>query len=77
MYQFIKPGCIEQIKLKLRDIQILKSNGWEFIYIDGVTPPHDFDTVNAYTCVGLTKYAIGMKNWRIQTPLALYRKLSG
>lgn len=76
MYQFVAPGRIEKIKLHMRDIKILKIHGWDFIYIDGITPPHDFYPYCAKTCVDLTKRAIGIQNWRIQTPLGLFKELN-
>ena len=77
MYQFVSPGYIKKITLHMRDIKILGAHGWDFLYIDGVTPPHDFNPYRAKSCVDLTKSAIGIKDWHIQTPLALYRKFSG
>lgn len=76
MYQFVSYGHVEKIILRMRDIQILKAHGWFFIYIDGALPPYDFAPYLARTCVDLTKRAINMNNWRIQTPLGLYKKLT-
>lgn len=75
MYQFIKRGCTEKIVLQIRDIKILQAHGWRFIYMNGVTTPHDFNPYVAYSCVDLTKRAIGIRNWRIQTPLGLFKML--
>lgn len=71
MYQFVRHGCIRQIKLKMRDIKILGAHGWRFVYMPR-TLPQDFDAHTAWTCVQLTKQAIQMKNRLIQTPNALY-----
>lgn len=76
MYQFVSPVHTEKIVLQMRDIKILQSHGWKFVYIDGAAMPHDFDSYSAYSCVDLTKHALGIKNWRIQTPCALYKNLS-
>lgn len=75
MYQFVRHGHIEQIKLHMRDIKVLKAHGWDFLYMDGASLPHDFNPYRARTCVDLTKRAIGLKDWHIQTPLALYKNL--
>lgn len=75
MYQFVKRGYVEKITLRVRDMKILGAHGWTFAYIDGITPPHDFNPYAAHTCVDLSKRAIGMRNWRIQTPLGLYKAL--
>lgn len=75
MYQFVRRNHIVQIPLKQRDIKLLGANGWRFIYI-----PRDitsqFDARAAKTCVDLSKRAIGMHAPMIQTPGALYRRLS-
>ena len=75
MYQFVTRKRIEKIVLRMRDIRILRTHGWEFIYIDGIVPPYDFNPYDARTCVDLSKRAIGMRKWRIQTPLRLYKEL--
>ncbi len=75
LFQFVKRGHVEKIVLQLRDIQILQARGWKFIYIDGTAVPTDFNPYVARTCVDLTKRAIGIRNWCIQTPLALYKNL--
>ncbi|MBE6461240.1 MAG: hypothetical protein E7006_00130 [Alphaproteobacteria bacterium] len=74
MYQFVRPKIIKKISLNMRDIHILGMYGWKFIYING-NIPHDFNPCNAKTCVQLTKRAIKLHNWRIQTPYALYNIL--
>ena len=76
MYQFVNYRHVEKIKLNMRDIKILKAHGWEFIYINGIALPHDFNPYHTRTCVDLTKRAIGLKNLRIQTPSALYKNLT-
>ena len=75
MYQFITRKRVEKIVLRMRDIRILRAHGWDFIYINGIIPPCDFNPYDAHTCVDLSKRAIGMRKWRIQTPLSLYKEL--
>ena len=74
MYQFIKPGKINQIRLSMRDLQILQRHGWRFIYLTG-NLPYDFCNKKVHTCVQLSKAAIGIKKLRIQTPNSLYKYL--
>lgn len=76
MYQFVKRGRVEKITLRMRDIKILGAHGWTFVYIDGATPPHKFNPYAARTCVDLSKRAIGVRDWRIQTPRGLYKRLT-
>lgn len=71
MHQFVKYGVTEQIELNMRDLQILKKHGWRFVYLTG-NISHEFYAKKVHTCVQLSKQAIGIKNWRIQTPNALY-----
>lgn len=75
LYQFIRPGHIEKITLYARDLKILNANGWDFVYIDGISIPHDFNVNNAITCVDLSKRIIKMKNAFVQTPWGLYKKI--
>lgn len=75
MYQFVRRGDVEKIEIQTRDLKILKSHGWDFIYIHGAKIPHDFNPNNAITCVDLSKRIIGLKKIYIQTPLALYKEL--
>ena len=75
MYQFVRRGHIEKIKLKMRDIKILNEHGWRFVYLSCALP-HDFNPTTARTCVEMTKRAIGLSNRYIQTPGALFQHLS-
>ena len=75
MHQFVRPGDVAKIKIQIRDLTILKSHGWDFVYIDGATLPHDYNAQYARTCVDLTKRIFCIKNIFIQTPLALYKKI--
>ncbi len=74
MYQFVRHGVTEKIELHMRDLQILQKHGWHFVYLTGDIS-HDFCINTAYTCVQLSKQAIGIKNWQIQTPQRLYKFL--
>ena len=74
MYQFISTKQIKQIHLNMRDLQILRKHGWRFIYLTG-NLPFKFYNKNAKTCVQLSKQAIGINKWNIQTPNALYKYL--
>lgn len=73
MYQFVRRGKIAQIKLHLRDIKLLHAAGWRFIYLP-ITPQSNF-THGAWTCVDMTKRAIGISAPFVKTPNALYKKL--
>lgn len=74
MYQFVRCGRVEKISLKMRDIKILQSYGWRFVYLPCALP-HDFNPKDAKTCVEMTKRAIGIRCWHLQTPGALFRHL--
>jgi hypothetical protein len=65
---------INQIRLSMRDLQILQRHGWRFIYLTGDLA-YNFNNTNAKTCVQLSKHAIGIKNIYIQTPNSLYKYL--
>ena len=75
MYQFTNMHNITKIELHNRDIAILRAHGWRFIYIP-TDAPHDFATIHAYSCVCLSKRAIGIHNKLIQTPYALYKYIA-
>lgn len=74
LYQFVKYNTIVQINLRMQDITKLQMFGWRFIYLTG-NLSNKFYPGNAKTCVQMTKQAIGIKNWKIQTPDALYKFL--
>jgi len=75
IYQFTAPGRIRPLKIKTRDLKILRAHGWCFIYI-----PRDvdanFNPKRAMTCVDLSKRAAGIHKWNIQTPDGLYKYLN-
>lgn len=75
MWQFIKFNKIVKIPLKSRDLNILSQYGWVFIVLDNCNA----DCTNiryVISCVQLAKNMMGLRNWRIQTPDALYKELS-
>ena len=74
MYQFYKHNNVTEIFIHTRDIRILGTYGWRFVYIPQNINPH-FNPRDAWTCVGMAKRAIGMQAPFIQTPDALYRNL--
>lgn len=75
MWQFVRFKKTVKIPLKWRDLNILSKYGWVFIFLDdchaNYTSAHC-----VISCVQLTKNVLGLKNWRIQTPDALYHELS-
>lgn len=75
MYQFTTRNNIATIELKNRDIAILRAHGWQFVYIP-TDIQHDFNPERAYSCVDLSKRAIGINNLFIQTPYALYKYIA-
>lgn len=72
MYQFVRRNHISKIQLSMRDIRILKSHGWKFVYL---SQPAGAPISGAYTCVNFTKRAIKLRAPFIQTPNALYKYL--
>ena len=75
MYQFVRPRHIEKINLHTRDIKILQSHGWQFVYVP-IDAPHDFVSYESYSCVDLSKHALGIRNIFIQTPDSLYKYIT-
>jgi hypothetical protein len=74
MYQFVAHRHVEKIVLRHRDIGILATYGWHFVYIPRDIK-HDFDPDSSWTCVGMTKHAIGICAPWILTPYALYKHI--
>lgn len=74
MYQFSAHKRVCQISIRMRDINILRAHGWRFVYLPRNINPY-FNPHKAWTCVGASKDAIGMRAPFIQTPDALYKKL--
>ena len=75
MYQFTNTHNITPIELNNRDIGILRAHGWRFIYVP-IDIPDDFDPHCAYSCVDLSKRALGIQNIFIQTPYGLYKHIA-
>lgn len=75
LYQFVKHNNIKKIELKLRDLFILQKHGWQFLVFAGQLNTA-VNTKLCFTCVQLTKTMIKLKSPWIQTPEALYKKLS-
>ena len=73
VYQFVAHSKISFIALRLKDLNILKNYGWEFIKYDGKFAPALKS--NSYTCVQFTQQSIGIKKITIQTPNALLKYL--
>jgi len=74
IYQFVRINKIVKITVQKKDLKILKRHGWKFIKY-----PIDTERVpnNSYlTCVQFTKSVCGIKNIKIQTPLALFKYLN-
>lgn len=76
MWQFIRINKLEKIPLKWRDLDILSRYGWVFVIWDNDCAVNYINRRCVISCVQLTKNILGLKNWRIQTPDALYRVLS-
>ena len=74
MYQFINPKNIVKIKLRQRDIALLRAHGWQFIYISP-NKNVNIDCIHAYSCVDLSKQVAGIHSIFIQTPYGLYKHL--
>ncbi len=72
MHQFVRRGCVAQISLGMRDMNLLRRGGWAFVYVD-VPAPKNIRMAN--TCVGFCRNAIGMRHGGIFTPDDLYRHL--
>ena len=70
LYQFVSYGHIEKIRLRARDIKILRQCGWYFVYLP-CELPSNFPR-RTMTCVNMAKNAIKMHAPFIQTPDALY-----
>ena len=75
MYQFITRNNIAKIHLQPRDIAILRAHGWKFVYMSPNAHPSGFGSAPPYSCVDLSKRALGIKSIFIQTPYDLYKHL--
>ena len=74
IYQFVNINKIVKIPIQKKDLKTLKKHGWKFIKY----PIHteQISENNCLTCVQFTKKACGIKNIKIQTPLALFKYLN-
>ena len=75
MHQFTSMGNVRRINLTMRDIRVLRANGWKFVYV-AQSAPASCDMQRAITCVDLSKRVLNIKDVRIQTPYALYKHLT-
>ena len=74
IYQFVHINKIVKIHIQKKDLNILKRHGWKFIK----SPSYNKETIPSFycmTCVQFTKAMCGIKNIKIQTPLALFKYL--
>ena len=71
IYQFVHINKIVKITIQKNDLKTLKKHGWIFVRYNKKPK------INAHgiTCVQFTKNTCGIKNIKIQTPLALYKYL--
>ena len=76
MFQFVKRNHIIKVHLTLRDLAILRVHGWTFVYISPTPPRYTYDNLHAYSCVNMTKRILNIKSVLIQTPYALYKRLT-
>ncbi len=75
LYQFVKHNNIQKIELKMRDLFILEKHGWRFLYFNGRL--NVLGNIRlCFSCVQMTKAMMGLQYHWIQTPEALYKKLS-
>lgn len=74
LHQFIRRNKIEKLEIKMRDISVLGQYGWRFIFVPG-NAKLSIKYSQIFTCVQLSKQMLGIKDWRIQTPYALYKRL--
>ena len=75
MYQFVNARHITKIYLQNRDIALLRGHGWRFIYVP-MDAAYDFNLSHTYSCVDLSKRALGIHNRFIQTPYELYKHIA-
>ena len=75
MFQFTSRARVQKINLTMRDIRVLRANGWKFVYV-AKSAHASCDMTRAITCVDLSKRVLNIKDFRIQTPYALYKHLT-
>ena len=74
IYQFVHINKIVKLIVQKNDIKTLKRHGWTFIKM--TSQPRKTPVRNCLTCVQFTKKMCGIKNIKIQTPLALFNYLN-
>lgn len=74
LYQFVRYGKIAQIPIQARDLEILKTYGWRFVYLPNARA-HNVNMKRVFSCVQLAKRMIGMECLHVQTPNALYNMI--
>lgn len=75
MYQFTAPGYITKIDINMDGIRRLQLYGWRFIYIP-TDAKNNFATGKIFSCVGLSKRALGIHTILPITPDGLWRHLN-
>ena len=76
IYQFTKRNKITVIRIKKRDLKILKAHGWLFVKYPVKNIQQKATKIHAITCVQFTKKFCRIKNATIQTPDALLKYLT-
>lgn len=73
IYQFVRINKVVKIFIKKTDLKLLGKHGWIFIkHQKNIKQIPKF----CLTCVQFTKHVCGIKNIKIQTPLALFKYLN-
>jgi len=76
IYQFVHLNKIVKIVIQKSDLKLFKRHGWIFIKYPPV-PQKEIPMRRCLTCVQFTKAVCEIKDKRIQTPLALFKYLTG
>ena len=74
IYQFVHINKIVKINITKKDLKLFKKHGWVFVkyHANKAQIPNS----HGLTCVQFTKCVCGIKNVKIQTPLALFKYLN-
>ena len=75
IYQFVHMNKIAKIIIQKSDLKILKKHGWIFIKLS-LNTENIIKKKHYLTCVQFTKDTCGIRNIKIQTPLALFKYLN-
>ncbi|MBR5354530.1 MAG: hypothetical protein IK122_00195 [Alphaproteobacteria bacterium] len=73
IYQFVHINKMVKIDIRKKDLQTLEKHGWKLVKV--AIDIKQTQRKHYLTCVQFTKAVCGIKNIRIQTPLALFRYL--